>query len=107
MRRDTGQVIFARSGDNTETLKPVVVDLLPHIGKEIFIRLVDESSGGWGHLNFDDFRCTPGGPSFPTRRNSPSPTSIHSTGIPPEEAAKNMVVPEGFRRARWSPASPT
>jgi hypothetical protein len=35
----------------------VVVDLRPHQGREIFIRVVDEQPGGaWGHVNFDDFK---------------------------------------------------
>ena len=33
-----------------------VVDLKAVVGKEIFIRVVDDSSGPWGHINFDDFR---------------------------------------------------
>jgi hypothetical protein len=42
---------------NTESLAPVVVDLRPHQGREIFIRVVDEQPGGaWGHVNFDDFK---------------------------------------------------
>ena len=34
VRQDTGKVIFQRSGDDTETLKPVVVDLFADLGKE-------------------------------------------------------------------------
>lgn len=42
---------------STETLAPVIVDLQAWLGQEIFIRLLDEQSGGaWGHLNFDDFK---------------------------------------------------
>ena len=47
---------FAKSNNATEELTPVVVDLSAQQGKEIFIRLVDQHSGHWGHLNFDDFR---------------------------------------------------
>lgn len=48
---------LARSDKSTETLVPAVVDLQPHQGKEVFIRLVDEQAGGhWGHVNFDDFK---------------------------------------------------
>jgi hypothetical protein len=42
---------------NTETLAPVVMDLRPHLDREVFIRIIDEQPGGaWAHVNFDDFR---------------------------------------------------
>jgi putative membrane-bound dehydrogenase-like protein len=37
-------------------MKLVALDLQAHQGKRAFVRVIDESSGGWGHLNFDDFR---------------------------------------------------
>ena len=55
----------------TEDMKRVVVDLTPHLGQKIFIRLVDDHSGGWGHVNFDDFRfhdARPDVPPAPQRR---------------------------------------
>ncbi|MEX2114141.1 MAG: PVC-type heme-binding CxxCH protein [Pirellulales bacterium] len=96
VRRDTGRVIFARSGDDTETLKPVVVELLPHIGKEIFVRLVDVSSDGWGHLNFDDFRVHARRPEFPDAPQLAEPDEYPFDGQTAAEAARNMVVPEDF-----------
>ena len=33
-------------------------------GKEIFIRIVDQHTGGWGHVNFDDFRFHKARPRF-------------------------------------------
>jgi len=56
VRADTGGVFFKASGRNSETMQPVVVDLAAQRDREIFIRLVDALSPGWGHLNFDDFR---------------------------------------------------
>ncbi len=49
------KVFFTARGHDSETLQPVVVDLQKHAGKEIFIRVVDEKTGAWGHINFDDF----------------------------------------------------
>jgi putative membrane-bound dehydrogenase-like protein len=97
VRRDNNQVIFTRSGDDTETLKPVAVDLRPQLGQEIFIRLVDASSNGWGHLNFDDFRVHAAKPNFPATDNLSAPDDYPFAGLSPEEAAKQMVVPDGFR----------
>jgi len=96
VRADTNKVISQVSGDDTETLKPVVIDLKPHVGQAIFIRLVDQASGGWGHLNFDDFRLHDAKPNIPERAG-PQPLDIYDhAGIEAVEAAKAMTVPEGF-----------
>jgi len=49
-------VIFTAVGLNQEQMRRVAVDLRKYEGKSIAVRLVDENPGGWGHLNFDDFR---------------------------------------------------
>jgi len=48
--------VFYATGKNTETMERVGWDLTPHAGKTGAIRIVDESSEGWGHINVDDFR---------------------------------------------------
>lgn len=138
VRADSQQVIFTARGARKENLLPVVVDLQPHAGKEIFIRLVDEETGGWGHVNFDDFRFHAEKPAFaqlpggtrdsrvavgdsPTARpsnslrgesprsagGSPAPPrplenlppvdEFKFAGLPPEQAAREMTVPPGFK----------
>ncbi len=52
---DDHKVFFKTSAFNGETMRTVVVDLKAVQGKKIFIRIIDEHSGGWGHINFDDF----------------------------------------------------
>src|SRR5207248_1114717 len=74
----------------------VTVDLTPHQGREILIRLVDRRSGGWGHINFDDFRFHATQPAVPPRPGSTPGTFAHA-GLPPEQAAAAMTVPAGFR----------
>src|SRR6185369_7530828 len=64
LRADTQKVIFKVSGYDNEDLRPVVVDLREQLGKEILIRLVDKESGGWGHINFDDFKLHAERPKF-------------------------------------------
>lgn len=97
VRQDNGQVIFRASGDETENLKPVAVDLLPQQGKKIFLRLVDQHSGGWGHINFDDFRFHHTKPNFPQRNADSAADVYRHAGLGPEEAAAAMTVPEGFK----------
>ncbi|MEO6807563.1 MAG: PVC-type heme-binding CxxCH protein [Isosphaeraceae bacterium] len=93
---DKGEVITRVSGDDTEVLKRVIVDLSSHQGKTIFIRLVDDHSGGWGHLNFDDFRFHETKPDVPLRSKVAPPDSFAHAGLDPDAAAKAMTVPDGF-----------
>src|SRR5437870_1447181 len=68
VRKDTGEVFSRTSGQEEENLRRVAVDLRPHVGKEIFIRLVDKHTGHWGHINFDDFRFHSENPELPARQ---------------------------------------
>lgn len=99
LRNDGNQLITRVSGLEEENLKRVAVDLRPHLGKEIVIRLVDKHSGHWGHINFDDFRFHSAKPNFPERKAAaplPQPDEYKFAGLPPEKAAAAMTVPEGF-----------
>jgi putative membrane-bound dehydrogenase-like protein len=94
VRKDTGAVFHRASGLDEEDMRREVVDLRPLAGKEVFIRLVDRNPGGWGHVNFDDFRFHKTKPSFPQRGGA---TDVYKyAGLPPEQAAAAMSVPEGF-----------
>src|SRR5271166_5746615 len=95
--KDTGDVFSRTSGIEEENLRRVAVDLTPHLGKEIFIRLVDKHSGGWGHVNFDDFRFHADKPNVPPRQGAQAPADVYRyAGLPPDKAAAAMTVPEGF-----------
>jgi putative membrane-bound dehydrogenase-like protein len=97
LRMEDRQIIFQTSGDNSEDLKYAVVDLRPHRDQTICIRLVDESSAGWGHINFDDFRFHDNKPDFPHERLVPPPDEFLHAGLSPSEAARAMTLPPGFR----------
>ncbi len=92
---------FTISGDDSENLRPVVVDLTARAGTEMAIRLVDDETGHWGHINFDAFRFHDARPRFPRERapgdEMPPPDTTPHAGLPPEEAAAAMTVPSGFR----------
>jgi putative membrane-bound dehydrogenase-like protein len=93
-------VFFRASGLEEEDMRRVAVDLAKYQGKEIQIRLVDKHSGGWGHLNFDDFRFHAQKPSFPARPGlaGPAPADTYTfAGLKPQDAAKAMTVPDGFQ----------
>jgi putative membrane-bound dehydrogenase-like protein len=94
------EVFFRASGAEAENLKRVVVDLRKYAGKQIQIRLVDRHTGGWGHLNFDDFRFYAEKPNFPAHQLRPvqnaKPDEYKFNGLTPEKAAAAMTVPDGF-----------
>jgi putative membrane-bound dehydrogenase-like protein len=97
VRQDTGEVIYKINGTDSETMRRIVVDLRACIGKEISIRIVDAHRGGWGHLNFDNFRFheTRPGRVTPPMINLVDDEYPHS-GLPAEEAAAAMKLPKGF-----------
>ena len=99
VRADNKEVIFKASGAESENLQRIVLDLNPHQGKEIFIRLVDEHTGHWGHLNFDDFRFYESKPNFPQAPKPPAVPpldAVKNQGLTADAAAKAMTLPEGF-----------
>jgi hypothetical protein len=49
-----GQVVHRATGKCSETMERVRWDVSRYQGKSAQIRLVDQSGGAWGHLNFDD-----------------------------------------------------
>jgi hypothetical protein len=52
--------VYYATGGNTETMSRKSWDLTAYAGKKGRIRIVDASSGGWGHINADDFRFPSG-----------------------------------------------
>ncbi len=100
VRADSGQVVFKMSGRNSETMRPTVVDLRAHAGKSIFVRVIDEHTGGYGHVNFDDFRFYAKRPKFANAVQPPKPLVFEKPlleGGTAEDAAKAMTLPPGFR----------
>ncbi len=51
-----GQAVFKATGKCTETMERVAWNVSQYQGRSAQIRLIDASSGGWGHINFDDLR---------------------------------------------------
>lgn len=118
----TDSVIFKMSGhineDNAKdpahvAFRPVVVDLIRHKGKEIYIRLVDEETGTvpeiayigdnhWAHIAFDDFRFHEERPTYAHELRPddvvilPPRDVVPNAGLSGAEAAKVMDAPEGF-----------
>ena len=88
--KDDGKAIHTARGVNTENMARSVVDLRKVAGREIFIRIVDEESPGWGHVNFDDFVFHDAEPRF-AAATAPAVTVLSG-----EESVKLATVPSGF-----------
>jgi len=95
VRQDTQKVFFTTTGQNDEEMWPILLNLQVHRGKEIFIRLVDDSSEGWGHVNFDSFLFHDEKPKVPQPGPGPVDQYTHA-GLDPVQAAAAMTVPADF-----------
>ena len=52
---DGKEVQFAR-GVNDQVMQNAAWDLDPYVGKKMFVKVVDNSTTGWGHVTVDDFQ---------------------------------------------------
>ena len=50
-----GQVVRSATGSDSETLDWASFNLRPYLGKKAQIQLVDDNTGGWGHILADQF----------------------------------------------------
>ncbi|MFO1009739.1 MAG: PVC-type heme-binding CxxCH protein [Planctomycetota bacterium] len=93
------RVLFTTSGANYESMQRVVVDLRAVVGKDVFLRLVDDATGGWGHLNFDDVRFHAEKPDFARPKGVPAILPLDAVahaGLAPKDAVKAMTTRDGF-----------
>lgn len=92
------KVIHRSSGRVSENMRQVVVDLASSQGKELLVRLVDEGTGGWGHLNFDGFRLHSIQPGPISKTEVPAVLDQYPfEGLKAEAAVKAMKLPDGFQ----------
>ncbi len=52
------EVVLSASGTNTENLEPATWNLQPYQGKTAQIQVIDNATGGWGHILADQFILT-------------------------------------------------
>ncbi len=96
--KDSGKAFYTMVGNQNETMRQITVDLRAYMGKEVFIRLVDQHKGHWGHLNFDHFRLHDQRPSDITPEKIVHKADEYPhAGLSGKEAAAAMSLPEGFQ----------
>lgn len=54
-RKSTNEVLLKAGGSNGPQMNRIIWDVSEWKGETVFLRVVDQNSGGWGHLTFDDF----------------------------------------------------
>jgi sucrose-6-phosphate hydrolase SacC (GH32 family) len=74
-----GGVVRTATGPNlvpggSEALEPVMWDVQEFVGKEAVIQIVDEATGGWGHINVDHIVATDTKPRISNKTASVSLT---------------------------------
>jgi putative membrane-bound dehydrogenase-like protein len=98
---ETNAVFFTAAGQNRENMSVIEVDLQQLLGRQIMVRVVDESSGPWGHINYDDFRFHEAKPNPKPSRVDTNPLLNHLTPNPVDDEAHatvaGMWVTEGFQ----------
>ena len=108
VRADDHLTHYTFSGYENETLRPVVVDMERHVGREFYVKIFDEHTGHWGHVNFDDFRFHAGRPTFPDELDprkvtpAPPPDVVKFDGLSPQEAVKAITLPQGFKASLYA-----
>jgi putative membrane-bound dehydrogenase-like protein len=110
---ETNKVIFQSTGQGRATLQPVVANLKPYLGKNIFLRIIDNETGisqipyisndKWAHINFDNFQFYSERPEFENELFQkdiiilPPLDPIINAGLSGLEAANAMTLPKGFK----------
>lgn len=97
--KDDNKVIHTARGVQQEAMQRSLVDLTKVQGRDIYIRVVDQKKGHWGHVNFDDFVFHPERPTF-ARAASLTPAlsldAVEHAGLSAEKAVEVATVPEGY-----------
>lgn len=55
VKASDGTELFKETGRNSEAYQRVFWDAAAYIGQDLYIKIVDNATGGWGHMNADDF----------------------------------------------------
>ena len=52
--RATGKAIVSATGENGEPMRTVTWNVPKFVGKDVYFRIVDHATCGWGHVTIDD-----------------------------------------------------
>jgi putative membrane-bound dehydrogenase-like protein len=92
----SNEVLMTQVGTDHEMMKRAVIDAAKLQGKDVFIRLSDTGTEGWGHINFDDFRLHDSEPKIADGERVSKLDDLLHDRLSPEDVAAAMTLPEGF-----------
>ena len=52
--RATGKAIVSATGENGEPMRTVTWNVPKFVGKDVYFRIVNHATSGWGHVTIDD-----------------------------------------------------
>jgi fructan beta-fructosidase len=78
-----GQVVRSATGRDDEFLTTATFDLGEFTGKKARIQIVDEHTGGWGHVSADHFVLSDKG-AMPPYEQNPKPAEDYSEALRPQ-----------------------
>ncbi|MEI2396789.1 GH32 C-terminal domain-containing protein [Paenibacillus phytohabitans] len=106
VRASDGKELFKETATNYEEYQRKIWDASQYIGEELYIKVVDQSTGGFGHINVDDFNVpvkvqNPANPNNPTDPTDPAgppdptgpsePANPTDTAVPSSPPGKPVV----------------
>ncbi|MFP4976883.1 GH32 C-terminal domain-containing protein [Paenibacillus sp. CN-4] len=101
VRASDGKELFKETATNYEEYQRKIWDASQYIGQELYIKVVDQSTGGFGHINVDDFNVPvkvqnptdPTDPTSPTGPTDPSGPTNPSGPIGPSDSTSSPSQP--------------
>lgn len=91
VRASDGQELFKETATNYEEYQRKIWDASAYVGEQLYLKVVDQSAGGFGHINVDDFNVPvqgsapvdPGEPTTPSEPAEPGqPTDPGNPSVP-------------------------
>ena len=95
VERATGKALALATGENGERMRVVTWNVPQAVGKDVYFRVVDGATGGWGHVTVDDVTCegVRGAADFAARpRPSPLADYFRSVEKPGSKAAAKAAL---------------
>ena len=85
------------TGRDTETMHRESWDLTPYAGRTGRLRIVDASSGGWGHINADDFQFSSGMVTLDGSRSRVARLDETRPKVPEPTIRPTAIIKPGYR----------
>ncbi|SFF03703.1 Sucrose-6-phosphate hydrolase SacC, GH32 family [Paenibacillus algorifonticola] len=97
VRVSDGKELFKETATNYEEYQRKIWDASQYIGQKLYIKVVDQSTGGFGHINVDDFNV-PIKVENPVNPNPPPSQPVISVNKPESQSSLSFEMAKGERQ---------